>query len=74
MSLPPNQFVEMYMKFWREGKTMTDLAKALGVTKQAVSSRGRYMRKQGVRLPTFKRYNIHKLNSIVEEAQNPDES
>lgn len=68
-SLEREQVLSLYMEF----KSASLVAKKLGVTRQAVSDKLKYMRKQGVNVPRFGhdvrvKNSVANLNEIVKNA------
>lgn len=69
------KFVDEYLKVYKDGGTIGDLANWLKEPKQRVSARKSYLKKKGVMLPplaggqiTYNRELIDKLNGKVERA------
>lgn len=66
------EFVRAWMKVWRAGGKLDDIALILGTSRGHVYSRAEFLRRKGVKLPTFKTNTymdeeyIGDLNNIIE--------
>jgi len=66
------KFVEAWMEVWRRGGALDDIAIKLGTSRGHIYSRAEFLRKKGVRLPSFKSNTymdeeyVEGLNDIIE--------
>jgi len=66
-SVSLRDFLVALVEVHNEGGTLTTVAEQLGVTPAAVSSRVKYLRDKGVKLPEFER---SRSSNILEDARN----
>ena len=60
--VPPEEFIEMWIKAYNSGLGQTWIAEQLNTTRQNVEGRAATMRKNGVKLPKLRRAQHYKTN------------